>query len=332
MQHTILRHFLFSIAAAIFLGLFSVGCSYTLGDKDGASPPGPEPPNPGLPAPGDGSGNGNGGNGNGGNGNGGSGVSPLPNPDPTLNSALGTPVLETPMRRSDADSSYSARWTQVPGASYYHIQESCSDSENDGINWNPSAPSPLLQYSNEYNLGIRSHTFCYFRMRASAWNDVHSRWSNIVTLNNLFFIEESPRSNVSDSYDGSYTIHWNNLPNAYYYDLEESTDGGTTWVRILLSDRQKSMQSFSSKETGNTYRYKVRACGIDDKCGPWNRQSSDSDLVKTKIPKTVLNINGSSGSYTVFETNGGFRSAGMRPTELIGTSCRKVKAGEPLQI
>ena len=306
MQNTVLRRFLLSLTAALSLALslalFSTGCSYSSGTKDGGSPPDPGPPVPGPPIPGP----------------------PVPGPPvpgppqpvfppqipgPTPNSGFGTPVLETPRRGRGLDPSYYIKWSRVPpnGALKYHLQESCSERENDSINWSPWISSTYYPI-NGYKLGIRSHTFCYFRIRAvkhpPSDSDGYGPWSNIVTFNNLFFIEESPRSNVSDSYDGSYTIHWNNIPNAHYYDLEESTDGSTTWVRVLLAVRQKNMESFSGKETGKSYRYKVRACGFDDRCGPW--ESSDSDVVEVKIPKTVININGSSGSYTVFETNGGF--------------------------
>ena len=173
MQNTIFRHFLISTAAALFFALFSVGCSDNSGTKDGDSR----------------------------NDDSGNGVIPSPIPGPTPGSGLGTPVLETPRRGSGLDYSYYTSWLYVAGSrDRYHFYESCSEREYDSINW--SAPEHLLSHRPIYNLGIRSHTFCYFRIRAVLYHHIGNRytyglWSNIITLNNLFFIEESPRSDVS---------------------------------------------------------------------------------------------------------------------------------------
>ena len=195
---------------------------------------------------------------------------------------------------------YSILWSRVPGSDRYELEESCSDEENSILNWSVVSSS----FGTQRLLGPKTHQLCYFRVRACD-NGICGSWAFSSKLDNLLILKDDLRSDVFDAYDGTYTIDWGGLPNAAYYELDES-ENGQGWVRVLLEDRTKNLQSFSNREKGNRYRYRARACGDDDICGPW--KAADSDLVRVSFMKPVLNIFGTDErQHTVFGADGAFR-------------------------
>ena len=115
-----------------------------------------------------------------------------------------------------------------------------------------------------------------YRFRVAACNDsgcsAYSTPSNSIRINPpgtpaSFSASNTSHSSVDD--DGSFDLNWSPITtvSGVVYDVEESTDGGNSWTR-LISGSSNSSYSPDSKAQGD-YRYQVRACLAGIGCGDW---------------------------------------------------------------
>ena len=101
--------------------------------------------------------------------------------------------------------------------------------------------------------------------------------------------QQNFRSSVAETFSGIYVIAWNPVPSAFRYVLQESIDGGLSWLTIVRDsvNRARTQQSFSSSNNltghrhgfGNSYRYQVKACTgpEEESCGDW---TTSAELVR----------------------------------------------------
>lgn len=105
----------------------------------------------------------------------------------------------------------------------------------------------------------------------------------------------APTINVpSSSTSGAYTVSWNSITGATYYELQEQVNGGS-WTTIQSSS---AISWAASGKPNGTYGYQVHACNVTG-CGPWSSVGAATVLYVPSTPTLSVPANNNTGSYTV---------------------------------
>ncbi len=100
----------------------------------------------------------------------------------------------------------------------------------------------------------------------------------------------------SSSSSGQYTVSWNSVSNANYYEWQQQYNG--TWDGVWKNSSSTSL-SISVSNSG-TYRYRVKSCNnfTTPKCGPYY-DSGTTTVALVQIPGTPSSISISDGTTSI---------------------------------
>ena len=162
-----------------------------------------------------------------------------------------------------SDAAYTISWGAVTGASQYEITESIGNVAQ--------TPVKVSQASQSYTYTGKAYGKTYsYTVRACASNT----GSNCGPASSSVSVEvklsvPSIISPITASPSGNYTVSWPSVSHADSYDWQEasssSSSGGpfsawSTATKTSNSQSGVSSISFTSKPSGSTFRYRVRAC------------------------------------------------------------------------
>ncbi len=157
-----------------------------------------------------------------------------------------------------SDASYEISWNRVTGASEYEITESIGGGAQTSVK--------VSQASQSYTGKAYGKTYSY-TVRACAGNNCGPASSSVSVEVKL----PTPSINaITASPSGNYTVSWPDVTHADSYDWQEasssSSSGGgpfsawSTATKTSASQQNTSQISITSKPSGSTFRYRVRAC------------------------------------------------------------------------
>ncbi|WP_083868384.1 RHS repeat protein [Dyella ginsengisoli] len=101
-------------------------------------------------------------------------------------------------------------------------------------------------------------------------------------------------SSPANSTDGSYTLSWNAIGGATFYELQEEFNGGS-WTTV---QNNSSLGWSASGKANGTYGYRVHACDVTG-CGAWSSVATVTVLYPPGTPSLSVPANNNTGGYTV---------------------------------
>ena len=183
--------------------------------------------------------------------------------------------------------SYTVSWSMVDGASRYEVEEQAA-----GGTWQSwySGTGSSKAVSGK---GGGSYSYHARACNSGGCGD----WSAVATVSVELAPTGSPGLSVpSLSGNGSYTVSWGTVAGATSYNLEESSNGGSSWINVYSGGG--TSQSFSGKG-GGSFSYRAKACNPAG-CGGY---SGVSTVQVTYPPASAPTLSGggtsSNGSYTL---------------------------------
>lgn len=190
------------------------------------------------------------------------------------------------------NSSFTANWTNVTGASSYLLDVSTSSTFSSFLSGYHDGTA-LHTYSNVYPLS--GGTTYYFRVRAQNQSGIsgYSNTKSVLTL------PDAPNgNNASDITPTSFTANWGSVPSATGYRLDVSTV--STFSSFVTGYNDLSVtgtsQSMTGLSAGTTYYYRVRAL---NESGTSANSATQSVLTFPAAP---------TATYATFITTNSFRS------------------------
>lgn len=153
--------------------------------------------------------------------------------------------------------SYTVSWSALVGVTSYKLEESTN-----GGTWTQ------IQNTAATSKAVTGNTAGTYSYRVTACNEAGcGPVSGVVSV-----LEIDPPTNIpvlsapAVNSTGSYSVTWNGVANTTYYLLDESSGGGT-WA--LASNTAGTSSSFTGKNTGIAYQYRIRACNTAG-CGAYS--------------------------------------------------------------
>ncbi|MCC4596063.1 RHS repeat protein [Xanthomonas campestris pv. phormiicola] len=157
-----------------------------------------------------------------------------------------TPSLSVP--GSSGTGSYSVSWSGVATASSYQLDESGDGGSNWSQVYNGSGTSAGISGKGNGNYA--------YRVRACNGSGCSSYSATATTT--VLLPPSTPSLSVpSSSNTGSYSVSWSAVATATSYQLEESSNGGSSWSQVYNGGGTSA--GISGKGDGS-YVYRVRAC------------------------------------------------------------------------
>ena len=218
-----------------------------------------------------------------------------------LSSAAALAGISAP---ANSSGSYTVRWTELTGTTYYNLMES-TDGGNTWTTYNAGTSlfkSFVDKPAGTYTYDVAS---CIRFTILGATNTVCSPahltqgWPYAVTKVDVPKPPKTPSVPGSLTVpkidaDGNYTVSWSASTGATSYLLQEQVGGGA-WTEAHKGGAKS--KTFSHKANG-TYSYRVKACAGSANCSAWS--APKSVLVVSVTSRLSAQPNPSSnGSYTV---------------------------------
>lgn len=210
-------------------------------------------------------------------------------------SATGTAVVQ--FAPSDAPSisvpgtglvgNYTISWGTVTGAASYSLEESAN-----GGSWSVSYSGSAQ--SNAYS-GKAAGSYAY---RVRGCNPAGcGPYSGTGTVQAVYAPGSAPSlSAPATNTSGSYTISWSTVATTVSYNLEESSDGGSSWSGIASVGGTSA--GVSGRGAG-TYLYRIKACNAAG-CGPYSGNASTQVIfAPTGAPSLSAPASAGVNGYTV---------------------------------
>ena len=190
---------------------------------------------------------------------------------------------ETPNANESTDGNFAITWQAPSGGGnitrYQIVEEiggtAISNVTSTFLDRNLSPSTTSYSISNK-----AAHGEYTYKVRACASDQEGDcgAWAD-TTVTVLFAAPASFTSTETISTDGTYTLSWNvvtgadgsgGTSNADTYELQESTDGGTSWAPLQNTNSVTARITKNlATELGAPYEYRVRACRNPPGCGPW---------------------------------------------------------------
>ncbi len=206
-------------------------------------------------------------------------------------------VVRTPtditVPATDTNGAYTISWVGSAGVDQYVLQEQVN-----GGSWSNVYTGTATSTSFS---GRTTNTYKY-RVKAqfSGDNSGYQTSGNVIVA-----IQPAPPLNFvvpSSSINGTYTISWGAPPTPVTeYVLEESSNGGSTWVEV---SSQAGLSVTINKTQNGTWHYRVKACNSYSGLTPCS-VSTAADSVTVSLPAFSSNENPSlDGGFTLTWTLG----------------------------
>ena len=163
-------------------------------------------------------------------------TAPLPQPPSSIN-----------YPSSSSTGKYTVAWSSSATATSYQLQRS----SNGGSSWLQVYSGSNTSY--QENIGNGS-----YRYRVEATNSAGSSGWTTGTLNCVVSIAPQPPSSInypSSSNTGTYTVTWSSSVAATSYQLQRSSNGGSSWLQVYSG----SNTSYHENIGNGSYRYRVEA-------------------------------------------------------------------------
>ena len=198
-------------------------------------------------------------------------------------------------------------WNTVDGALKYELRYS-----NDDIGLD-EADIIECDYS-EFQIPL-SRVFalsdtCYWQVRAINKDEVACAWSNIFTFNinwNINWSGFQPEDNESIN-DVSPVLKWNEIPNAYSYDIRFADSESALSTAIISNQTNTVYQYPSTLSDGDRIYWQVRAVNSDGVSSIWSDVLSFD--VSVGVPEeTVLfydDFSGDLSAWNVYSTDSSY--------------------------
>ncbi|HEX5055193.1 MAG TPA: fibronectin type III domain-containing protein [Gammaproteobacteria bacterium] len=171
------------------------------------------------------------------------------------------PAPATPVYDNVTPYSYTVRWSSVGDASTGSITYAIGETIGGGSEtWTSVGGATSQSYS-----GRSAATVYQYRIRACNPNS-QCAYSGASTISFPGTPGAITVSGISD-YGRAYTLSWAAASGSVAsYDLQRSTDGGSSWSGLSNLDGVLLSEAFSGAPAGTSYQYKVRACN-SQACG-----------------------------------------------------------------
>jgi subtilisin family serine protease len=168
----------------------------------------------------------------------------------------------TPTNLTVRQLNYGPFWLEWQDHSDRESSFECEQSTDNGVTWKTAvkkvgANINWTMVDSVYGVDYK------FRVRAqSKYGD--SDWSNVVSIRGEINPNVAVPTNFSVTVqnNGSFLFQWNdNSSNEYYFEIQQSTDGGASWTLLMEPDEDQTSYTFLTPKSGVDYQFRIRAKG-----------------------------------------------------------------------
>lgn len=212
----------------------------------------------------------------------GTGACPFVDPIQPVTPSKSLITLQTPALIATAltDTTIKLDWTLSFNASFFSIEYSLTGLENSFL---PLATTALTTYTDT----LTASTLRYYRVKAVGDNVDYadSLYSNIASATTLLAKLVAPTLTVTASDNTSINLSWTTVPDAYYYQIQTSTDN-VTFTDLASTIIPQTIYIHTGLSDGTIHYYRVMAMAdlAHNQNSDYSNIGSATTLIKLASP------------------------------------------------